>query len=375
MRISSMETRVAGVPGRNWTFVYVHTDEGITGIGEATCEWHEKAVIAAMDCVAELLIGEDPTRIEHVWQRLYRQFHFRGGAVMTTVISALDHALWDIAGKAYGVPVYRMLGGACRDYVQLYARPDEEEGTDAEQALRAAEGGYTIFKMGLGFCRCSEDDLHGRLLSRVRAVHKAVGDRVELWLDHAGRTRPAATIRLMRELAAEGVRVIEEPVPPDSLPAMREVRSARVPMEVATGERLFTRWQFEPLVTERLVDIIQPDVCHCCGISELRRIAALAEMHNVQVAPHCPRGPIGLAASCHVAMAIPNFRALEHCRRYPEFFDVQKDPWHIPPDGRVVVPERPGRGVELNESFFDSHPFRPLRCRDWRRPDGSVFEG
>jgi len=375
MRISAIETKVAGVPNRNWTFVYVHTDEGITGLGEATCEWHERAVISAIGSVSDWLIGEDPSRIEHIWQRLYRQHHFRGGVVMTTVASALDQALWDIAGKACGMPLYRLFGGACRDYVQLYARADENRGTIAEQALRAAEAGYTIFKTGPGFRRCTEGELQRVLVAQVREIRKCVGDRLELWLDYAGRTGPAATISLMRRLAAEGLDVIEEPLPPDSLQAWREVRSARIDMEIATGERLFTRWQFRPLVTERLVDIIQPDVCHCCGISELRRIAALAELDHVQVAPHCPRGPVGLAASCHAALAIPNFRALEHCRRYPEFFEIQRDPWAIPSDGRVIVPERPGLGIELNERFFDTHPFRPMPCRDWRRPDGSLLEG
>ena len=363
------------MPKRNWIFVHVHTDAGLSGVGEATCEWHEKAVIAAVGSVSDWLIGEDASRIEHIWQRLYRQHHFRGGVVMAAVISAIDQALWDIAGKACGMPVYRLLGGACRDYVQLYARADEDEGTVPEQALRAADAGYTIFKIGMGSSRCSEGELRRRIVGKVGEIREAVGDRLELWLDHAGRSRPAATIRLMRELAAEGVQVIEEPVPPDSLVALREVRQARVDIEIATGERLLTRWQFEPLVTERLVDIIQPDVSLCCGISELRRIAALAEMHHVQVAPHCPRGPVALAASCHVALSIPNFRALEHCRRYPEFFDVQEDPWEIPPDGRVIVPDRPGLGVELNQRFFEDHPFSPIPCRDWRRPDGSLFEG
>ena len=375
MKITRLETRVAGVPGRNWTFVWVHTDEGVTGVGEATCEWHEKAVIAAIENVSGRLVGEDPTRIEHIWQRLYRQFHFRGGVVMTTVISAVDQALWDIAGKIADLPVYRLLGGACREHVQLYARPDEDEGSVAEQALRAADGGYTAFKCGVGWDRCDGRELARRIARQVRGIREAVGDRLELWLDHAGRTAPAATIRIMRETAALGLDVIEEPVPPDSIESFRQVRAAGVEIEVATGERLFTRWQFEPLVTGRLVDIIQPDVCHCCGISELRRIAALAEMHNIDVAPHCPRGPVALAASCHAAMAMPNFRVLEHCRRYPEFFNVQRDPWDIPPNGRVVIPERPGLGVDLNDSFFDDHPFCPLPCRDWRRPDGALFEG
>jgi len=375
MKITGLETRVAGVAGRNWTFVTVLTDEGVTGLGEATCEWHEKAVVAAIENVSEWIVGEDATRIEHIWQRLYRQFHFRGGVVMTTVISAIDQALWDIAGKIANLPVYRLLGGACREYVQLYARPDEAEGTVAEQAVRVADGGYTTFKFGVGWERCDERELRRGIVDQVREVREAVGDRLELWVDHAGRTAPAASIRIMRECAEMGLDVIEEPVPPDSMESFRQVRAAGVEMEIATGERLFTRWHFEPLVTERLVDIIQPDVCHCCGISELRRIAALAEMHNVHVAPHCPRGPVALAASCHAAMAMSNFRVLEHCRRYPEFFDVQRDPWEIPPDGRVVVSERPGLGVDLNDSFFDDHPFSPLPCRDWRRPDGALFEG
>ena len=375
MRISRVETRVAGVPGRNWTFVYVHTDTGLTGLGEATCEWHEKAVTSAVESVADWLVGLDATRIEHIWQRLYRQHHFRGGVVMATVISAIDQALWDIAGKAAGLPVYRLLGGACRDYVQLYARPDEAGLTVAEQALKAADAGYTVFKFGVSCCQCSERELRGRLVAQVREVRSAVGDRLELWLDHAGRTRPAATIRLMRELAGEGLDLIEEPVPPDSIEALRRVRAAGIDVEIATGERLFSRWQFEPLIAGHLVDAVQPDICHCYGISELRRIAALAEMQNIQVAPHCPRGPVGFAASCHSALAMPNFRALEHCRCYPEFFEIQHEPWPIPADGRVVLPDRPGLGVELDEAFFRSHPFQPLPCRDWRRPDGALLEG
>ena len=375
MKIAAIETRVAGVQQRNWTFVTVRTDEGVSGLGEATCEWHEKAVLAAIENASEWLLGMDATRIEQIWQHLYRRYHFRGGVVMTTVISAIDQALWDIAGKMAGLPVYRLLGGACRDYVQLYARPDAAEGTVAEQAVRAADGGYTTFKFGVDWAGGGERELTHRLVKQVRAVREAVGDRLELWVDHAGRTAPGATLRIMRELEAAGLDVIEEPVPPDSIEAFRQVRAAALEMEIATGERLFTRWHFAPLVNEGLVDIIQPDVCHCSGISELRRIAALAEMNNIHVAPHCPRGPVALAASCHAALAMPNFRVLEHCRRYPEFFDIQRDAWEIPPNGRVVVPERPGLGVELEDSFFADHPFRALACRDCRREDGSLFEG
>ena len=376
MKIQRIETRIAGVPGRNWVFVLVHTHEGPTGIGEATCEWHETAVLAAVAATAERLVGEDATRIEHIWQRLYRQHHFRGGVVMSTVLSAVDQALWDIAGKISGLPVYRLLGGAVRDYVQLYARPDADGVPPVEQARQAAAAGIPVFKFGIAARRASERELERALTELVRDMRQATGTNMELWLDHAGRSGPAAAIRLMHSLRAAGLDVLEEPVPPDSPNALRAIRSAVPPgLELATGERFATRWQFAPLILDGLVDVVQPDVCHCGGISELRRIAALAELRNIPIAPHCPRGPVGLAASCHVALATPNFRVLEHCRRYPQFFDVQTDPWPIPANGRVTVPERPGLGVALDEAFFEAHPFAALPCRDWRRSDGAVFEG
>jgi galactonate dehydratase len=359
--------------GRNWTFVIVETDEGIAGVGEATLEDKEQTVIAAVGDYAPYLIGEDPTRIEWLWQRMYRHGFWRPGVALLTAISAIEHALWDITGKALGVPVYRLLGGACRERVRLYTHfgPSQSlrnaPAASADDAIKSAidaarqiveEEGFTALKTG-PFPPQAVADERGWVRYAVKlaeAFRDAFGERVDLMYDCHGRPRPAVAVRLARALEPYGLLFLEEPTPPDNVDAMRKVSEARPSIDIATGERLFTKWGFRDLLEKQVVDVIQPDPAHDGGILETRKIAALAESYYVAVAPHNPYGPVATAVGVHLGACLPNFLILEHARS-PFFRAVQREPIEIK-DGYVELPTRPGLGVELDEAALARQPYQ-----------------
>ena len=386
MRVTAVETIVVDARLRNWVFVKVTTDEGLAGWGEASLEWKTRAVTGAVEDLASLVIGEDPFRIEHLWQSMFRQQFFKGGVVTMSAISGIEQALHDLKAKALGVPLYELLGGRVRDRVRLYdhlgggdSQSVYEDATPASFAERARESvrdGFTALKiLAVPTARPLEG---GRWLreaeSLMGAVREAVGDDVEVMVDLHGRTTPAAAIQVGRALAPFRPWFLEEPVQPGNVDALVEVARA-VPVPIATGERLVTRWEFAELFARRACAVVQPDVCHCGGIAELRRIAAMAETAFVGVAPHNPLGPVATAVNVHLALATPNFLIQEVMRADVPWRDEVLDaPLEIV-DGHVLPPTRPGIGVEIDEAAAAEHPYReePPLARVFHE-DGAVAD-
>ncbi len=382
MKISAITASIVGIrspgghgPSRNWIFVRVETDAGIVGLGEATTEWHEHAVKAMIEHhMAPLLMGQDPSRITFLWQQLYRGFHFRGGIVATSAISGIEMALWDIAGKSCGQPVYKLLGGAVRDYVRLYARSDLGLPTHEQELGAALEEGYSAFKAGPGdyVTPYDEERQVDAAVALFTSLRRQAGEGVDLMVDCGHIFSLQAAHRLIRALVPIGILFVEEPVNADTPRAMVELRRAFPNVRIAAGEVVVTRWGFREWLEQGAVDVIQPDITHCGGIGEMMRIASAAEVYGIKVAPHNPYGPVATAANLHACLAMPNFLILEHCRLRPWFDRIQRSGPAID-QGRCVLPERPGLGVDLDWDFAAAHEFHPIPTRLRFEADGGLF--
>ncbi len=327
--------------------------------------------------MAKSLIDKDPIAIEHHWQALYRHGFWRGGVVFNTALAGLDQALWDIRGKAWGVPVYKLLGGPTRERVRLYTHVGiYNPHLMVEDAQQDTADGFTAVKTGAwaGDSALPEQEAIAAFADRVAKLRETVGPNVDIMIDNHGRSRPSTAVRLMEALQPYRLLWLEEPTQPDDLQSFARVRSAGPRMDIATGERLYSKWEFAPLLERRLVDVIQPDLCHAGGLTECKKIAALAEAFYVQVAPHSPQGPVSTAASAHLALSIPNFLILEFVRSAPYRDRVQREPWEVK-DGMLQVPDRPGLGIELDEDALAASPMRPVGIpRGAWAADGSVAD-
>lgn len=376
MKITEVKTYLMAAPGRPWLFVKLLTDEGLYGWGEATLEMR---VLTVRACVHELadqfLIGQDPTRPDYLWQIMYRHAFWRGGVAILSAISGIEQALWDITGRAYGQPVYRLLGGAVRDHIPAYTHCG-----NPESAVGLVEHGWRALKTGPGGVLpgtrnvVTERSIERSAAQHLEALREAVGEDVELMVDNHGRLRPSAAIRVGRAIEPYRLLFFEEPVPPDNVAALETVRRAGLSMDLATGERLFTKWGYRELLERQLVDVIQPDVCHVGGIKELLKIAAMAETYYVQVAPHNPNGPVATAASVHAAACMPNLLLLEYASAQPQRDEVQSGIAIRATDGSVPLPTAPGLGIELDEEYIAAHPYEPRPTRGLFYPDGSVAD-
>ena len=381
MKITAIRSHLMGIPGpgghapsRNWIFVEVETDEGITGIGEATTEYHDQAVVTMIDQhLAPLLVGQDPTRVHYAWQQMQRFFWWRGGVVASSAASGVEQALWDVTGKAYGQPVYKLLGGALRDHVQTYARPDLGLPSFGEEAAAAVAEGFDAFKFGPGpgTQPFSDEQQVDVALEVAREVREAAGPDCDLMIDCGGIFSQAAAHRLIAGLRDVRMLFVEEPVNMETPRGLIELRRAFPDMRIAAGERLVTRWQFREWLEQGAVDVIQADISHCGGIGELLRIASYAEVHNVPIAPHNPYGPVALAANVHAALSMPNFLILEHCRHRPWFDEVQRFGPTVE-NGCIAPPDRPGLGVDLDWDYVKRHPYQPLALRTFVNKDGGL---
>ena len=382
MKIVAIENQFMRVERQNWHFVKITTDEGIVGLGEASLEGREQTVAAAVDEFSRYLIGEDPGPIEHHWQRLHRHGFWRGGVILNSAIAAIDQALWDVKGKRLGVPVYELLGGPTRQRVRVYTHAG---GATAEATVERVQElmalGYRAFKLGSGLPiqagrspeAVDERAIIRRTEEKVRLVREAVGPDVDLMLDNHGRFMPAFAIELMHALQPYNMLFLEELVPPENLAALEKVALVKANVPLATGERLFSKWEFRELIEKQLVDVVQPDICHAGGILELKKIAALAEAYYIKVAPHNPNGPVATAASLHLAASIPNFLILETAYAEPYRSRAQK----IGPvikDGWIELPTAPGLGIELDEDVIRAHPYSPHDYSPLYYPDGSVAD-
>ena len=342
--------------GRNWLFVKVDTDAGVHGWGEASLVNQTPAIAASIELLGRQIMGQNPAAIERLWQIMYLHNRYRGGVVINSALSAIDQALWDIKGKVLDAPVYQLLGGAVRETIRVYAGAG-----DPEQARERIAEGFAGVKTGGGWHgsdHAVDDRRAPEVLRReLLAIRDALPPDAELMVDNHGHSRPPDVIRQIRAVDDLGLLFFEEPVPPDNPDELALLRAAGLSTPLAAGERLHSRWAFRDLVIRQLVDVIQPDICHCGGISELRRIAALAEMYGITVAPHNPKGPVATAASLHVCATIPNFLILEHAHANPLFDALQVESMRIGESG-YALPAGPGLGVDLDEEVIAAHPYR-----------------
>jgi galactonate dehydratase len=374
VKITAIRPYLTRAVERNWLFVKVETDAGLHGWGEASLELKERTVAQAIIDLEPFLLGEDPTRIEHIWQILHRQGFWRGGVVLNSALSGIDQALWDLTGKAYGVPVYKLLGGAVRDRIRLYTH-----GGPADLPAIKADG-FTAVKSGPGVDTSSARDheVAAKFLEYVQELREAAGPDFDLMIDNHGTSRPQQAIRMLDAVDDLGLFFFEEPCPPDNPDVLEPVARRGFSTAIATGERLFTRWGFRTILEKQLVSVIQPDLCHAGGISEVRRIAAAAETYYVQVAPHNPYGPVSTAACLHLCAAIPNFLILEYVRtNEPWRSKMQKGDPQRARDGYLALPEAPGLGIDLDEEVLASRPFEACDIATYRRfdADGAVADG
>lgn len=381
MKIKSIE--LFKVPPR-WLFLKVMTDDGLVGWGEPVVEGRADTVKAAVEELSSYIIGQDPMRIEDLWQVMYRAGFYRGGPILTSAISGIEQALWDIKGKFYNAPVYDLIGGASRDKIRVYNWIGGDRPSDVrEAALQQIAAGFTAVKMN------ASEELHyidsfskvEKVIERIATVREVGGSDFGIGIDFHGRVHKSMAKILAKELDQYRPMFIEEPVLPENNEALKEIaRYTSAP--IATGERMYTRWGFKELLQQGVVDIIQPDVSHAGGILETRKIAAMAEAYDVALAPHCPLGPIALASCLQVDACSPNAFIQEqslgiHYNQGNDILDYILNPQTFEyQDGFVSLPKGPGLGVEVNEEKVREaakigHDWKnPV----WRNEDGTVAE-
>ncbi|MBQ7119460.1 MAG: galactonate dehydratase [Oscillospiraceae bacterium] len=370
MKIVDIKIFVVDCFRTNWVFVKVYTDEGINGVGEATLEYKEKALLGAIEHIKEYLVGKNPFEIEKHWHAIYRDAYWRGGAVLMSGLSAVEMALWDILGKSLGVPVYQLLGGKVNDKVRIYvngwfagAKEPEEFG---EKAKLAMERGISALKwdpFGKSYLNISNEDLE-KALRCIASVREACGNKVDLLIEGHGRFNIPTAVKIAKEIEQFKPMLFEEPVPPDNLDALKEVKE-RSTVAISAGERLYTRWDYRPLFDKMAADYIQPDISHAGGIMELKKIAAEAESRYIPFAPHNPSGPIANAATLQLAATCPNFEILEIMYSDVEWRHDVTNEALVYKDSYMTIPSKPGLGIEINEEECLKHPYQVHTLRHY----------
>jgi galactonate dehydratase len=391
MKITSVKPVVVHAEMRNWVFVKIETDQpGLFGWGESSLEWKTRSVVGALQDLEPMITGEDPTRIEHLYQKMYRQSFWRTGVIGLSAISGIEQACWDILGKTLGQPVYKLLGGAVRNKVRMYTHLGggdmravyESQWNDdgrifVDRALEVVQKGYSAVKVLLTPPTESLNSLAAYRYAEqtMEALRLALGDSVDILIDCHGRHSLGNAIEFCRVLAPFKPFFIEEPVPPENTDVLAEVRKAST-VPIATGERLVTRFQFREVFEKMACHVVQPDLCHCGGLWEAKKIAAMAEVYTMGVAPHNPLGPIANAAALHFDLSTPNFLIQE---------DMLADvPWRWEvvthslrtENGYWLPPEAPGLGIEVNEDAAALHPFQQevLHPLTVRAHDGAILD-
>ncbi len=366
MKITKLETFLVQP---RWLFLKIHTDEGLVGLGEPILEGRAKTCAQAVDELAPYLIGEDPRRVVHHWQAMYRHAFYRGGPILTSALSGVEQALWDLAGKSLGVPVYQLFGGPTRDRIRLY-----KGGGDPQGIREWIDKGFTAFKTGVAGGRApriiENKAFIDRAVEHFAALREAAGTEVDLAIDFHGAVSPQTAKVLIKALEPYQPMFIEEPIQCQNVDVLAEIaRSTHLP--IATGERIFTKWGFREILEKQAASILQPDLCHAGGINEVRIIAGMAEAYYGGIAPHNPLGPISLAACIQLDASIPNFVMQEHTTLGEGYL---KNPF-VFNDGFVELPTGPGLGIELDEDALEDKI-----DHDWRNPmtyhpdDGAVVD-
>ena len=378
MKITEIKTYLTAPQGSPFLFVEVLTDEGVTGVGEATLPHANYLLAQGIEAIKPEVIGLDPSNIEEVWQRIFRKYLRIGPrGVITCILSAIDIALWDIKGKVLGAPIYQLLGGPVRDRVPIYthvndAGPGFSPDAVKEQARSAKDLGYEAIKTdpfkwafsrkepfkGASLLEWLTPAMIGQAVEWVEAIRDAVGPDYELMVDAHARFDVATAIKAARALESQNLVWLEEPVPPESYAALKQFReSTSIPISV--GETLFTRYDFAPIFEERLADYVMPDVAWTGGISELRRIAAMAETYYVPFTPHDAIGPVALMAAFHVCMTTPNLYRQEAIHSWFEGFAKFIEPMFEYHDGALWPSDRPGLGIELVHEVVEEFALDP----------------
>ena len=367
-----------------WGFVEIVTDSGLAGWGEAVLEGHARAVLSCVEEMRDYLIGADPARIEDLWTVLYRAGFYRGGGVLMSAIAGIDQALWDIKGKTFGVPVYQLLGGACRDRMRVYSWVGGDRPSDVGAAARERmDEGFTAVKMNATeeLQMIDSYDKIDAVLERVAAIRESCGKHFGIAIDFHGRVHKPMAKVLAKKLEEFDPMFLEEPVLCENMEYFPEI-AASCNIPIATGERLFTKYDFKRLLRTGGVDIIQPDLSHAGGLTEVRKIAAMAEACDVALAPHCPLGPIALAAClnmdavCYNAVIQEQSMGIHYNVGRSVLDYVQNREDFTFTQGFAQLPQRPGLGVEVNRELALEENKTPHNWKNpvWRHPDGSVAE-
>ncbi len=372
MRITDVKTLVMGTSWRNLTFVKVETDEGLTGISEVRMNNRTDALVAYIDGAKKRhVIGSDPFNTEDLYQRLFRDDYGRAGEIVATGISVIEIACWDIIGKALNQPVYRLLGGACRDQIKAYANGWYRVERSAEEfhaaAKKVLEKGYRALKFdpfGAGYYELSYEEKL-KSVGLVEAVRDAVGPDVEILVEMHGRFSPYTAIEIAAELEKFQPSWVEEPVPPDNIAALAKAAD-KINVPVATGERLHNKYEYRELINLQAADILQPDITQTGGFLETKKIAAMGDMCYMTVAPHNVGGPVSTATALHFAACTTNFKIQEHFNDFSEAW-VKEAATGCPEviDGYFSLPDGPGLGMELNEDLIAEHPYREGSFNLW----------
>lgn len=382
MKVTGIKTYICDVYRTNWVLVKIMTDEGLHGVGEATLEHRELAVEAAVRELERYLIGKNPHQIERFWSENHRDAYWRGGPVLTTALSGVEMALWDIKGKALGVPVYELLGGKVRDTIPCYAnawfsgsRTPEDFAAKARDTVQLGFKALKWDPFGSSYLTL-DVDAFATAIDCVAAVRDAVGPAIQLLIEGHGRLDVPTAVRVGRELERFDITWFEEPLPPGNIDGLAEVKR-RINIPVAAGERLYTRWDFRELLAKNAADYLQPDLSHCGGILEMRKIAAMAECHFLPLCPHNPIGAVTNAATLQIAACTPNFHLLETMSNdipYRHLLTTEKVDFA---EGMMRIPDAPGLGIDINEEELLKHPYQAHNLRHYDgnltmiRPEGA----
>ncbi len=378
MKLGQIETFLVAP---RWVFVRLETDDGLVGWGEASLEGYAEAIVGTFEAFRDRFIGSDPRRIEDIWQLARRGGFYRGGPVLMSALSGLEQALWDLKGKAYNMPVWEMLGGKVRERVKAYSWVGGDRPGEIAEAARARKAqGFSMVKMNATAELNYLDDI-AQLEAVVERVAAVKAEGLAVGIDFHGRLHRAMTKQLVKMLEPLMPAFIEEPLLSENIDALRAL-SQNCSIPIALGERLFSRWDAKPFLEQNIVDILQPDLSHAGGILETKRIAAMAEAYDVAIAPHCPLGPLALAACVQVAACTPNVVLQEmslgiHYNVDSDLYTYLKQPEVLTPvDGYLPIPEEPGLGVTIDEAKVRAASQEPHRWRNpiWRAADGSFAE-